>query len=82
MQLAPFDTPDATAERARPMVAKLPAEYPHFAEFAIEHIVEPGYACGDEYKFGLGLILDGLGQRQHGGLGDPPSRDQAAHPST
>ena len=26
-----------------------------------EHVLKPGYAFGDEFDFGLDLILDGLG---------------------
>ena len=35
-------------------------EYPHLAEMAIGHIMKPGYDHGDEFEFGLKLILDGL----------------------
>ena len=26
----------------------------------MEHVLQPGYDYGDEYEFGLDLILDGL----------------------
>ena len=29
-------------------------------ELTIEHVLQPGYDYGDEYDFGLDLILDGL----------------------
>jgi hypothetical protein len=29
-------------------------------ELTIENVLQHGYAYGDEYEFGLGLILDGL----------------------
>ena len=35
-------------------------EYPHFAELTTEYVLRPGYSYGDEFDFGLGLILDGL----------------------
>ena len=35
-------------------------EYPYLAEMAIEHAMMPGYDYGDEFEFGLDLILDGL----------------------
>jgi hypothetical protein len=35
-------------------------QYPHLTELAVEHVLQPGYAFGDEFDFGLGLILDGL----------------------
>ena len=34
--------------------------YPHLAELTVEHVMKPGYAYGDEFEFGLDLILDGL----------------------
>ena len=57
----PFDTPQETTELARAMLAQFPAEeYPHLAEFTLEHVLRPGYDYGNEYEFGLDLILDGL----------------------
>ena len=35
-------------------------EYPHLTELAVEHVLKPGYDYGNEYEFGLDLILDGL----------------------
>jgi hypothetical protein len=32
----------------------------HLAEIAREHVLRPGYDYGNEYAFGLDLILDGL----------------------
>jgi hypothetical protein len=29
-------------------------------QFTIEHVLQPGYDWGDEYGYGLDLILDGL----------------------
>jgi hypothetical protein len=37
-----------------------PDEYPHLTELALEHVLQPGYDYGDEFEFGLDLILDGL----------------------
>ncbi len=57
----PFDTPEETTELARDLLAALPADtYPHLAELTAEHVLRPGYDYGDEYEFGLGLLLDGL----------------------
>jgi hypothetical protein len=39
------------------------AAYPHLVETAVEHITKPGYSFGDEFGFGLELILDGLASR-------------------
>jgi AcrR family transcriptional regulator len=58
----PFgDTEEETVEVAKMMAAQVPAdEYPHLTEFTVEHILQPGYDYGDEFVFGLDLILDGL----------------------
>jgi AcrR family transcriptional regulator len=57
----PFDTPEETAEVAQAIMAEFPADaYPHLTELAVEHVLQPGYDYGDEYGFGLDLILDGL----------------------
>jgi AcrR family transcriptional regulator len=57
----PFDTPEETAELAQSMMAEFPADaYPHLTELAVEHVLQPGYDFGNEYEFGLDLILDGL----------------------
>jgi hypothetical protein len=37
-----------------------PDEYPHLVEFTTEHILKPDYDFGDEFEFGLTLILDAL----------------------
>jgi len=57
----PFEGPETVAEVAEPMMQQFPAgEYPHLVEMATEHILKPGYDFGDEFEFGLGVILDGL----------------------
>ena len=57
----PFDTPEETAEVAAGILDAFAAEaYPHLTELATEHVLQPGYDYGDEYAFGLELILDGL----------------------
>jgi AcrR family transcriptional regulator len=59
----PFHTPEETAEVARAIMAEFPAaEYPHLTEIATDHVLQPGYDYGNEYLFGLDLILDGLEQ--------------------
>ena len=57
----PFDTAEETAEVAQLILKQLPAdEYPYLTELTIEHVLQPGYDYGDEFEFGLDLILDGL----------------------
>jgi AcrR family transcriptional regulator len=57
----PFDTGEETAELAQTILDQVPAqEYPHLTELTVEHVLQPGYNYGDEFEFGLDLILDGL----------------------
>ena len=57
----PFDTADQTAEVAQMIMSRMPAEeYPHLTELTVTHVLTPGYHYGNEYEFGLDLILDGL----------------------
>jgi AcrR family transcriptional regulator len=57
----PFDTAEQTAELAELILSSLqPDEYPHLTELAVEHVLKPGYDYGNEFEFGLDLILDGL----------------------
>src|SRR3989449_2221849 len=37
-----------------------PDEYPHLAEMAVDRAMKPGYNYGDEFEYGLDLILDGI----------------------
>ena len=34
--------------------------YPSLLEFTMEHIMRPDYDFGEEFEYGLDLILDGL----------------------
>jgi AcrR family transcriptional regulator len=57
----PFETPEETADLAESIMAGFPAdEYPHLVELTVEHVLRPGYDYGDEFEFGLDLLLDGL----------------------
>jgi AcrR family transcriptional regulator len=57
----PFDTGEQTAELAEMIMAQFPSdEYPHLTELTVKHVLQPGYDYGEEYEFGLDLILDGL----------------------
>jgi AcrR family transcriptional regulator len=62
----PFDTAEETTELAQAILARMsPDAYPHLTEMATEHVLRPGYDYGDEFEFGLDLILDGLQQARH-----------------
>lgn len=73
----PFDTAAELSEAAESILAVVPAaEYPHLHELITFHVLEPGYDYGDEYEFGLDLILDSLERARatsSAGLGRPRS---------
>jgi AcrR family transcriptional regulator len=57
----PFDTSEEIAAVAESIMEHFPADaYPHLTEMAVEHALQPGYDYGNEYEFGLDLIIDGL----------------------
>ena len=57
----PFDTGDDVAEMAQTMLQPFPVgEYPNLVAFITEHAMKPGYDYGDEFEYGLDVILDGL----------------------
>jgi hypothetical protein len=57
----PFRGPQEATEVAQEIMAGFPADaYPHLTELAVQHVLQPGYDYGDEFRFGLDLILDGL----------------------
>jgi hypothetical protein len=56
----PLRTSEQVAEVGKNILRQLPADqYPHLREM-IGYAMKPGYAYGDEFEFGLDLILDGL----------------------
>ena len=72
----PFHTPEETAEMAQDILAGFPAdEYPHLTELTTQHVLRPGYDYGNEFEFGLDLILDGLER-----AGDAPERPLLRRP--
>ncbi|MEV0809739.1 TetR/AcrR family transcriptional regulator [Micromonospora sp. NPDC050200] len=57
----PFEGPESVGEVAEPIMEVMAAgEYPHLVEMATSYYMQPGYDFGDEFRFGLDLILDGL----------------------
>ncbi len=67
----PFHTPEETAEVAQEIMSVFPADdYPHLAEIATEHVLQPGYDYGNEFLYGLDLILDGLARARAAAGGD------------
>lgn len=59
----PFNDGDDLGELLEVVMPLLDAkDYPHLVELTVEHIMKPGYSFGDEFEFGLNLILNGLGE--------------------
>ena len=64
--LTEVNLPFQPGESAEDFVADLGAamaEHPHLAEMVAEQVVGRDYAYGDEFGYGLALILDGLEER-------------------
>jgi len=61
----PFDDADGAAEVATEILDQQAMDaYPYLTELAMKHVLQPGYAYGDEFAYGLDLILDGLSLRK------------------
>jgi AcrR family transcriptional regulator len=57
----PFDTSAEVAGVAQNMLQPFPLnEYPNLVELITEHAMKPGYDYGDEFVYGLDVILDGV----------------------
>jgi len=57
----PFEGRESVGDVAGPIMERMAAgEYPHLAQMATTYYLQPGYDFGDEFRFGLDLILDGL----------------------
>ena len=66
--LQELSLPFATGEDVQALAGRIfgdlpPDALPHMVELAREHILTPGYRFGDEFDYGLDLILDGLQRR-------------------
>jgi AcrR family transcriptional regulator len=57
----PFKSSEEVGEVAKTMLEPFPLdEYPNLLEILTEHVMKPGYDYGDEFEYGLDVILDGL----------------------
>ena len=57
----PFEGGEEVAEVATTMLAPFALDdYPNLVAFITEHAMLPGYSFGDEFEYGLDLLLDGL----------------------
>ena len=62
----PFDETDDLAELVGSMMPDLASDsYPYLTELTTEYILRPGYNYGNEFDYGLDLILDGLEAAAH-----------------
>jgi len=57
----PFQGPDGVGDVAETIMKRMAeGDYPHLVHMATSYYVQPGYDFGDEFDFGLDLILDGI----------------------
>lgn len=57
----PFDGGQDTAKITQAIMDRFATgQYPYLTEIAVERVLKPGYDYGDEFEYGLDLILDGL----------------------
>jgi AcrR family transcriptional regulator len=60
----PFEESGTVGEVAEPIMEQFSTGgYPHLVEMATDYYLQPGYNFGDEFEWGLDLILDGLDRR-------------------
>ena len=72
----PIHGPDSVADTASSMMEQFfDAEaYPALLEFTMEHIMRPDYDFGEEFEYGLDLVLDGLARSLAADSGAPAAR--------
>jgi AcrR family transcriptional regulator len=60
----PFRDDSELAAMTSAVMEQFPAsDYPHLFEMTIEHVLQPGYAYGNEFTVGLEVVLEGLTAR-------------------
>jgi len=73
----PFETEEESAAMAQMMLAQLDAdEYPYLVELIREHAAQPGYHYGDEFLYGLDLVLNALERERDADLSTPQVESQ------
>ena len=61
MASLPFEGPNTATDVAEPMMQQFPTDAcPHLIEMGTEYILQPGYDFGNEFQFGLDVILRAL----------------------
>lgn len=57
----PFEGEGAAAQMGGAIVERFSTgDYPHLMQMATDHYLQPDYDFGDEFEFGLDLVLEGL----------------------
>ena len=57
----PFQGPDRDGDVVESIMKGMTeGEYPHLVNMATSYYLQPGYDFGDEFDFGLDLVLDGI----------------------
>ena len=57
----PFEGRESVGDVAGPIMERMAAGgYPHLVQMATTYYLQPGYDFGDEFDFGLNVILDAL----------------------
>lgn len=60
----PIHGPEAVPEIAEAIMQRFATgAYPHLLEFSTAHVMKPGYDFGEEFEFGLGVVLDAFAGR-------------------
>lgn len=60
----PFSGAEGATEVAENIFKGIADQYPYLAEMTVEHAMKAGYSYGNEFGYGLDLILDGLSNAQ------------------
>ena len=57
----PFRDESELAAMTAAIMETFPAsEFPYLFEMTVEHVLQPGYDYGNEFDFGLEVVLDGV----------------------
>jgi len=57
----PFNGGEEIGDLADAILESFPAdEFPNLVELTTQHVLQPGYAFGNSFEFGLDLLLDGI----------------------
>lgn len=79
----PFETEEESAAMAQMMLAQLDAdEYPYLVELIRDHAAQPGYHYGDEFTYGLDLILNALEKERDIDVSKPRPKSEVEKRST